>query len=272
MQTESLIRLFFFVILLGGFAFLEYRQPRRPYATPRSRRWPANLGLAALNIGCIYLVFPAAAIGAAMFAQSRGIGLWPMMMMDGQSELGGIALWVGGILCILILDLSIYAQHVIFHKFDILWRLHAAHHADGDMDVTTGLRFHPLEALISMGFKMGVILLIGAPVAAVVIFEILLNGGALFSHSNLRLPAALDRVLRLVIVTPDMHRVHHSVHQREHNSNFGFFIAFWDRAFKTYTPQPKDGHDAMEIGLKNRQGAARYGLIALLMSPFKRPS
>ena len=175
------------------------------------------------------------------------------------------------LLALLLLDLAIYAQHLLMHHVPLLWRLHSMHHSDTEIDVSTGLRFHPLEILLSMALKMALVAAIGAPVLAVLIFEILLNATSLFNHANLRLPAGLDRVLRLVVVTPDMHRVHHSWHRDETNSNFGFNLPWWDRLFGTYTAQPRDGHLGMSIGLHDFRHDSEQSLPALLLQPWRTP-
>ncbi|MDQ6986571.1 MAG: sterol desaturase family protein, partial [Mariprofundaceae bacterium] len=186
-----------------------------------------------------------------------------------EDNWGALALVV---VSVLLLDLLIYAQHVLFHAVPVLWRLHKVHHADQEIDVSTGLRFHPIEILLSMLIKMAAVALIGAPVAAVFLFEIILNGMAMFNHSNVRLPLKLDIWLRRLLVTPDMHRVHHSVHQRETNSNYGFNLSIWDRLFGTYVAQPRDGHDDMRIGLPQFQSGRADSLVDLLKIPFKSDS
>jgi sterol desaturase/sphingolipid hydroxylase (fatty acid hydroxylase superfamily) len=206
------------------------------------------------------LALPLLAIGAALEAGAQGWGLfnqtaWP--------------LWLEGLLAILILDLCVWAQHLVTHKVPLFWRFHRVHHADRDMDVTTGFRFHPVEILASMGLKIGLVYALGPSALAVLVFEILLSGTALFNHANLALPGPLDRVLRLVLVTPDMHRVHHSIHREEHDSNYGFCLSVWDRIFCTHVPQPKAGHDAMTVGLE-WQDERPSRLAWALGLPFRR--
>ena len=255
-----IVRLGTFLSVLAAMAAWEMAGPRRALSSPRSRRWPGNLGLVALDALLLRLLLPAGAVGAALWATSRGMGLchqlsWPY---------GATVL-----LSMLLLDLAIYAQHVLFHAVPMLWRLHMVHHADRDIDVTTGLRFHPGEILLSMLIKMAVVALLGAPVAAVIAFEVTLNAMAMFNHANARLPLALDRWLRRLLVTPDMHRVHHSVRVEEANRNFGFNLSLWDRLFGTYRAQPAAGHAGMTIGLVQYQQAGTQRLGWMLVLPFR---
>ena len=244
MPNEALIRLTVFLALFLVFAALEAFAPRRARVLPRSRRWITNLSITVLNtlaLRALAVALPFLAVGAAVDAWSMGWGLlnrvvWP--------------LWVEIVVAVLVLDFAIWAQHLITHKVPLFWRFHRMHHADRDMDVTTALRFHPVEILASMGLKIALVYALGPQAVAVVVFEVLLNGTAMFNHANLRLPLWLDRVVRLVLVTPDMHRVHHSVDRREHDSNYGFALSVWDRIFRTYVAQPVGGHDAMVVGLQ----------------------
>ncbi|NJM81997.1 MAG: sterol desaturase family protein [Tabrizicola sp.] len=244
MPNEALIRLSVFAALFALFAALETLVPRRARAVPRHGRWFTNLamvGIDALVLRAMAILLPFLAVGAAIDAWRLGWGLfhsidWPF--------------WAEALAAILILDFAIWAQHLITHKVPLFWRFHRVHHADRDFDVTTAVRFHPVEIAASMGLKIGLIYLIGPPALAVLAFEILLNGTALFNHANLWLPRWLDRTLRLVIVTPDMHRIHHSVRREEHDSNFGFALSVWDRIFRTYRAMPEAGHDAMVVGLE----------------------
>lgn len=258
--AEPVIRLGFFLGVLGLMALWELLSPRRPLSIGRLRRWPNNLGLVVVDTALLRLLFPLAAVGTALWAESAGVGL-----------LNSIALpaWVEIAAAFVALDLVIYAQHVVFHKVPVLWRLHRTHHTDLDFDVTTALRFHPIEILISMGVKMATVALLGAPALAVVVFEIVLNAAAMFNHGNVRMPAALDRLVRLAVVTPDMHRVHHSIHSDETDSNYGFALSWWDRLFRTYRPQPRDGHDGMTIGLEIFRTPGDTRLDRLLVQPFK---
>jgi sterol desaturase/sphingolipid hydroxylase (fatty acid hydroxylase superfamily) len=254
------LRLAAFTVILSAMATLEYFIPRRQSSQPKSKRWQTNLGLFLLNIFVLRLIFPLAGSGIAILAASENIGLLNILNPPG---------WISIVLTLIVLDLVIYIQHVTFHKIPWLWRVHRAHHMDLDIDVTTGLRFHPLEILFSMMLKTAVILLLGAPVYGVMLFEIMLNAGSLFSHSNFKLPGFLDRILRSLIVTPDMHRIHHSVHRKETDSNYGTIFSLWDRLFGNYREQPVDGHLDMIIGLeKPREPENCTPLAVLLKSPF----
>ena len=244
MKYELLLRLSVFLSLFVLLAGLEAIAPKRRRVLRRGRRWVTNLSITVLNtlaLRALAVVLPFLAVGAAVDAWSHGWGIlnrvaWP--------------LWVEVLTALLVLDFAIWAQHWLTHKVPLFWRFHRMHHADRDMDVTTALRFHPVEILASMALKIGLIYTLGPQAVAVVLFEILLNGMTLFSHANLRLPAGLDRVVRLVLVTPDMHRVHHSVIRAEHDSNFGFALSVWDRIFGTYRAQPEAGHQDMVVGLQ----------------------
>jgi len=244
MENEATLRLGIFIGLFALFALAETLAPRRVRAQPRVTRWSTNWAITILNtltLRAMAIGLPLLAVGAAADAQAQGWGVlnsldWPP--------------WVEMLIAVLVLDFAIWAQHLVTHKVPLLWRLHRVHHADRDMDVTTAIRFHPVEIALSMLLKIGLVYLLGPSALAVVVFEVLLNGTALFNHANLRLPLPLDRVVRLVLVTPDMHRVHHSIHRAEHDSNYGFALSIWDRMFRTYIPQPRAGHDAMEIGLE----------------------
>jgi sterol desaturase/sphingolipid hydroxylase (fatty acid hydroxylase superfamily) len=240
LNHEPAIRLGCFLGVFAVMAVWELLAPRRRLSQPKARRWFNNLGLVVLNTALLRLVFPLAAVGVAATAQLNGWGLLNQVEMPGWLALAG---------SVVILDGAIYLQHVMFHAVPLFWRLHRVHHADLDFDVTTGSRFHPVEILLSMLIKFAVIVLLGPPLVAVVIFEVLLNATAMFNHSNVRLPASIDALLRAVIVTPDMHRVHHSHLEHETNSNFGFNFSVWDRLFGTYRNQPEEGHEGMVIGI-----------------------
>ena len=263
MQNELLIRLGVFLGLFALFAGLEALAPRRARVLPRSGRWFTNLSIVVLDaaaLRALAILAPLLAVGAAIDAWRQGWGLFNQLGWSVPLEM---------LLAVLILDFAIWAQHLITHKVPVLWRFHRVHHADRDMDVTTGLRFHPVEILASMGLKIGLIYLIGPQAIAVLAFELILNGTALFNHANLRLPLWLDRTLRLVLVTPDMHRVHHSVLRAEHDSNYGFALSIWDRIFGTYIAQPKAGHDAMVVGLTwQNDKPSKLGWSLLL--PFRK--
>ena len=241
MNNEMPIRLGFFFGIFAVMALWEIIAPRRRLQTSKSVRWANNIGLVFFNTLVLRLIFPAAAAGMALFASAQGWGLFNYIEAP---------FWAAVLISVVVLDFFIWLQHVMVHAVPVLWRLHRVHHADLDFDVTTGARFHTLEILLSMLIKFAVILLLGPPVLAVVIFEVVLNATSMFNHSNARLPAGVDRLLRLIVVTPDMHRVHHSVEDDETNSNFGFNLPWWDRLFGTYRAQPRGGHEAMTIGIR----------------------
>lgn len=263
MEHDLLWRLGVFVGLFALFATLEALALRRARSQPRGARWFTNLSIVILDtlaLCALAIALPLLAVGAALDAGRMGWGLfnaldWP--------------LWVEVVMAILILDLAIWAQHLVTHKVPILWRFHRVHHADRDFDVTTALRFHPVEILASMMLKIGLVYLLGPAALAVLLFEIILNGTAMFNHSNLRLPLWLDRALRLVLVTPDVHRVHHSIHRHEHDSNYGFALSVWDRMFRTYRPKPEAGQEQMTVGLEwQDEKPSRLGWA--LMLPFRK--
>ncbi len=259
-DQETVIRLGSFAAVFVAMALWERLAPRRAPTVSTALRWVNNLGLLLLNTVLLRLLFPAAAVGLAYSAQVNGLGLFNLLDWP---------YWLEVIVAVLLLDLAIYLQHVAMHHVPLLWRLHRVHHADLDFDLTTGSRFHSIEILASMLIKWGVILLLGPALLAVLIFEVLLNCMAIFNHANVSLPAWLDRRLRLLLVTPDMHRVHHSVLRRETDSNFGFNLSLWDRMFKTYVDQPERGHDAMTIGIngfRNEREVER--LPGMLKLPF----
>jgi sterol desaturase/sphingolipid hydroxylase (fatty acid hydroxylase superfamily) len=264
-RTELLIRVGAAFGVFAVMALWEIRAPRRVLALGRLKRWPSNFALVVVYGLLERLLIPAAAVGTAAIAAQRGWGLLNMTSL-------GIGVWPGwlaGLIAFAALDLAIYAQHVAFHKMPLLWRLHRMHHADLDIDVSTGLRFHPFEILLSLVFKMAVVALLGAPVPAVVAFEVVLNATSMFNHSNAAMPAWLDRAVRLFVVTPDMHRVHHSIARHETDSNFGFNLPWWDRLFGTYRPQPDAGHQGMTIGLEVFRDPAEARLDRLLSQPFR---
>lgn len=260
LANEPLIRLAVFVGVLTLMAGLEALFPRRQRAAGRWLRWPNNLGVVVVDSLIVRILFPTAAVGIALAMEGRGVGLLPWL---------GIPQPLAILFAIVVLDFAIYLQHVMFHAVPLLWRLHRMHHADLDFDVTTGLRFHPVEIVLSMVIKLMVVVALGAPAVAVLIFEVLLNATAMFNHANLRLPGWVDRALRLVLVTPDMHRVHHSVVPRETNSNFGFNLAVWDRIFGTYRAQPAAGHDAMTIGIQQFRDPRELRLDRMLTQPLR---
>ncbi len=256
--NEPAVRLGVFGGVFAAMALWEFLAPGRAQALGRMVRWPNNFGVAALNALLVRLLFPAAAVGFAYYAQARGWGFFNLV---------DASVWVAIVASVLLLDLAIYGQHVLFHAVPVFWRLHRMHHADTEFDVTTGLRFHPVEILLSMGIKFVVVLALGAPPMAVLIFEVVLNASSLFNHGNVRLPGALDRVVRWLLVTPDMHRVHHSVRREETDSNFGFNVPWWDRIFGTYCAQPADGHDGMTIGIPDFRDPREAWLDRMLVQP-----
>lgn len=244
MENEALIRLSIFLGLFVILATLETVSPRRVRSQTRRARWVTNWGVTLLNtitLRALAFALPLLAVGAAIDAEAQGWGLFNYLSLP---------LWIEVVLVVLILDFAIWLQHLITHKVPLLWRLHRVHHADVDMDVTTAIRFHPIEIALSMLLKIGLVYILGPAAMAVILFEIILNGTAMFNHSNLALPKWLDRPLRRVLVTPDMHRVHHSVHRHEHDSNYGFSLSIWDRLFGTYIAQPAAGHEDMQVGLE----------------------
>lgn len=260
---EIPIRLGAFTAVLTLMALWETLAPRRRWHHPRPLRWLNNLGLALLNNLLARALFPMAAVGVAAFTERYGWGLLALTSLPA---------WGRVILSVVALDLVIYLQHVMFHALPTLWRLHRVHHADVDFDVTTGIRFHPLEILLSLGIKAAAVLLLGAPVAAVIVFEVLLNATAMFNHGNVRLPRKLDRILRWWVVTPDMHRVHHSVADDEANCNFGFNLPWWDRLLGTYRDQPRRGHEVMTLGIHGiRRRRQVLWLPRMLLLPFNAP-
>ena len=257
---EPYIRLGAFGGVFAVMALWELIGPRRIQSIGRGWRWPNNLGVVVANTLVVRLVFPTTAVGLALLAETRGWGLFNLMAFPA---------WVGVVSSVVVLDLAIYLQHVLFHAVPSLWRLHRMHHADLEFDVTTGLRFHPIEILLSMIIKFTVVAALGAPALAVLIFEVLLNATSMFNHGNVCIPTGLDRVLRWIVVTPDMHRVHHSILSRETNSNFGFNMPWWDRLFGTYQAQPAAGHDGMTIGIEQFREPRELGLDRMLLQPFR---
>jgi len=261
LANEPLIRVGFFVGIFLGMALWEILAPRRPLSTAKTVRWGSNLGIVVLNTVVLRLLFPAAAVGMAFFAGEQGWGIFNYY---------AVPYWLAVVVSVIVLDFVVWLQHIMVHAIPLFWRLHRMHHADLDFDVTTGARFHPLEIILSMLIKFSAIVVLGPPVVAVVIFEVLLNATAMFNHGNIRLPLKLDRVLRWFVVTPDMHRVHHSVEDDEANSNFGFNLPWWDRLFGTYRDQPRGGHDGMTIGIRKfREPQQVSWLNGMLILPFK---
>ncbi len=263
--SEPAIRLICFGAIFAALAFFEIWSPRLEREEFRvalkTKRWITNLSILLISSLALRLIFPLAAVGTAIWAQGKGYGLFPLIGLEGL---------VAGLLAFVILDFSIWLEHVASHKVPLFWRIHRMHHADTGFDVTTALRFHPIEIVLSILWKALVITALGAPPLAVLVFEIVLNGSSMFNHANINLPPRIDRALRKIIVTPDMHRVHHSILPRETNSNYGFNFAFWDRIFGTYNAQPAAGHNEMEIGLPLSRRGQPANLIWSLLLPFRR--
>lgn len=257
----QIIRPAIFFGLLVLFAVIEFLLPRRQLKPIKTRRWITNILIILIDSAVVKLLFKSAAIGVAIWAANSGYGLFNMVAAP---------YWLAFLVSFLVLDFSIWFTHLLSHKIPILWKIHRMHHSDVDIDASTGIRFHPFEIVLSMLWKFFVVILLGAPWEAVLIFEIVLNGTALFNHANIKLPLAFDKILRLAIVTPDMHRVHHSIIAEEHNTNYGFNLSIWDRIFSTYTDQPKHGHDDMTIGLEQWQDDKPSRIDWTLMVPFKK--
>ncbi|MBQ0818202.1 MAG: sterol desaturase family protein [Methyloceanibacter sp.] len=265
-QGDDLLRFAVFAGVFLVMAAVEFFWPKRKLIASKGRRWLTNIGISVTAGVLIRLmataIVPIAAVAVAFYAEDHQIGLlnhapWPA--------------WVKVAVSLVLLDLAIWAQHLASHKIPVLWRLHKVHHADRDIDVTTAVRFHPIEIGLSMLWKIVVVLVLGAPPLAVFLFEVILNACAMFNHANVALPGWADAILRLVVVTPDMHRVHHSVRRREHDSNYGFNLSLWDRLFRTYTAQPEGGHQGMTIGLNTYQNEEPSKLGWSLVLPFRRP-
>ena len=260
---EPEVRLAFLFSILAIMAAWEVAAPRRRQDIPRLLRWSNNLGVVVIDTVLVRMAFPVLAVGMASLAVERDWGLLNTFQVPG---------WIAFLVSLLLFDLAIYLQHVMFHAVPALWRLHRMHHADLEFDVTTGLRFHPLEILISMGIKLGLVAVFGPPAVAVLVFEVLLNGTSMFNHSNIRLPLRVDRFLRLIVVTPDMHRVHHSILPTETNSNFGFNLPWWDRLMGTYRAQPREGHEGMTIGIEQFRTPRDLWLDRMLIQPLRGPA
>jgi sterol desaturase/sphingolipid hydroxylase (fatty acid hydroxylase superfamily) len=260
MTDGPLIRLCAFVAVLLAMAAWETLAPRRKRTVGRATRWPSNIGVVMVNTALLRLILPAGAVGFALLCAERGWGFFNAVRTPS---------WLAIVLSIVLLDLVIYLQHVMFHAVPILWRVHRMHHSDLDFDVTTGIRFHPVEIVISMGIKLGAVALFGTPAAGVLAFEVLLNATSMFNHSNIDIPTGRDAILRMFAVTPDMHRVHHSIVVRETNSNFGFNLPWWDRLLGTYRAQPEAGHDAMTIGIEQFREARELRLDRMLTQPWR---
>jgi sterol desaturase/sphingolipid hydroxylase (fatty acid hydroxylase superfamily) len=257
---EPIVRLAAFAGVFVLMAAWELMGPRRKQSVGRTWRWPNNLGVMVVDTLLVRILFPTAAVGLALVAEARSFGLFNVIAFPW---------WIGVVLSVVILDLAIYLQHVLFHAVPALWRLHRMHHADLDIDVTTGLRFHPIEIVLSILIKFAVVAVLGPPAIAVLIFEVLLNATSMFNHSNVCIPEGIDRVLRWFVVTPDMHRIHHSILSRETNSNFGFNLPWWDHLLGTYRAQPVAGHEGMTIGIEQFRDSRELRLDRMLLQPFR---
>jgi len=260
---EPIVRLSAFIAIFMTIALWEAAAPCRKRSYPRFKRWPSNVAIVVLNTVLLRILLPSGAVGLALLAEKRGWGLLNNL---------AVPTWATLIASVVLLDLAIYLQHVMFHAVPAFWRVHRMHHADLDFDVTTGARFHPIEIVLSMLIKLGLVVALGAPALGVLIFEVLLNATSMFNHGNVRLPAPLDRYLRWFVVTPDMHRVHHSIVVGETNSNFGFNLPWWDRLLGTYRDQPAAGHDAMTIGIEQFRDGRELWLDRMLLQPFRGPA
>lgn len=264
-MSEPAIRLVCFGVIFSTLALYEIWSPRLERdefrAALKTRRWITNIAILVISSLALRLIFPLAAVGTAIWAQGKGYGLFPALGLDALAA---------GLIAFLLLDFAIWLEHVASHKIPLFWRIHRMHHADTGFDVTTALRFHPIEIVLSMFWKALIIIALGAPPLAVLVFEIVLNGSSMFNHANINLPPRIDLVLRKIIVTPDMHRVHHSIERRETDSNYGFNFAFWDRLFHTYNAQPAAGDDEIEIGLPLSRLGQPANLLWSLLLPFRR--
>jgi sterol desaturase/sphingolipid hydroxylase (fatty acid hydroxylase superfamily) len=259
-SLEIVVRVGCYGVVFAAMALWEWLAPRRHLIAGRKPRWPGNLGILAVDILAVRLLVPTTAVGVAVIAAQKGWGLLALIGLPG---------WAAILAGVIALDLVIYLQHVVFHHVPVLWRLHRMHHADVDIDVTTGVRFHPLEILISLGIKIAAVAVLGVPAVAVLIFEVLLNATAMFNHSNVALPPALDRLARWIVVTPQMHQVHHSVVRAETDSNFGFNLPWWDRLFGTYRAEPAAGEANVVIGLPIFRDVSERRIMRLLTQPFR---
>jgi sterol desaturase/sphingolipid hydroxylase (fatty acid hydroxylase superfamily) len=259
-SLEIAIRVSCYAVVFAAMALWEWWAPRRRLSAGRRSRWPGNLGILAVDIAAVRLLVPATAVGVALIAGAHGWGLFHLLALPA---------WAAIPLGVVALDLVIYTQHIVFHHVPVLWRVHRMHHADVDIDVTTGVRFHPIEILLSLAIKIAAVAALGVPAVAVLIFEVLLNATSMFNHSNVALPPRLDRLARWIMVTPQMHQVHHSIRREETDSNFGFNLSWWDRLFGTYRAQPAVGEAGMTIGLGEFRNPREVRLDRLLTQPFR---
>ena len=260
-ENETQIRLVAFISVFAVMAIWELIAPYRRLRYTKLQRWPHQLLLIIINSVILKLVFPIAAVGIALWAAGEGVGLMNVFSLDP---------WISIPVSIALLDLAIYAQHRVAHRWVWFWRIHRTHHIDTDFDLTTGLRFHPIEMVISMLYKMFVIVFLGAPAIGVILFEIILSGSSLFNHSNINLPKSIEPITRRLIVTPEMHRIHHSTLADEHNSNYGFFLSCWDRLFHSYTFQASNDDQTMPIGLEMMREPEDRRIDRIIMIPFRR--
>jgi sterol desaturase/sphingolipid hydroxylase (fatty acid hydroxylase superfamily) len=259
-SVEIAVRVGGSAVVFAGMALWEWLAPRRHMIAGRARRWPGNLGILAVDIAAVRLLAPTALVGVALIFTRHGWGLFPVL---------GLPAWAALLLGVIALDLTIYLQHVMFHHVPLLWRVHRMHHADIDIDLTTGVRFHPFEILLSLAIKMAAVAALGVPALGVLVFEALLNATSIFNHSNVALPPRLDAIVRWIVVTPQMHQVHHSIDRQETDSNFGFNLPWWDRAFGTYRAKPEAGEHAMIVGLPIFRDVKELGFLRLLTQPFR---
>jgi sterol desaturase/sphingolipid hydroxylase (fatty acid hydroxylase superfamily) len=259
-SLEIVIRVGGAAVVFAAMALWEWFAPCRKLSIGRSPRWLGNLGILAIDVIAVRLLVPTAAVGVALIAAERGWGLFPLL---------GLPAWAAIVAGVIALDLVIYTQHYVFHHVPALWRLHRMHHADLDIDVTTGVRFHPLEILLSLAIKMAAVVALGVPAIAVLVFEVLLNATSMFNHSNVALPPRLDVIARWIVVTPQMHQVHHSIERAETDSNFGFNLPWWDRLFGTYCAKPAAGEQGMTVGLPIFRDMAELRIVRLLTQPFR---
>ncbi len=260
-SVEIAVRVGSSAAVFAGMALWETFAPRRRLTLGRRPRWPGNLGILATDIIAVRLLVPTAAVGVALIAAAHGWGLFRLLALPA---------WAAIPISVIALDLVIYIQHVVFHHVPVLWRIHRMHHADLDIDVTTGVRFHPLEILLSLAIKMAAVLALGVPALAVLIFEVLLNATSIFNHGNVALPARVEPIARWIVVTPQMHQVHHSIERAETDSNFGFNLPWWDRLFGTYRAKAAAGEERMTIGLPMFRNAAELQIVRLLTQPFRK--
>lgn len=261
LQEEASLRIGAFLVVLCVMAMIESLLPTRNRLFSRLERWPQNLGIVVVDTAFMRLVLPLLAVDVALAAEARGAGLFNFLELSGVFQI---------FLSIVLLDLVVYWQHRVFHRIPVLWRLHRVHHTDRDFDTTTALRFHPFEIVLSMAVKMAVVLIFGVPAVAVILFEVVLNAMALFNHSNISLSLRLEPWFRRIVVTPDMHRIHHSIHREEFDTNFGFNLSLWDRMFSSYCEEPRDGHEGMMIGQPDHQSIETRSLVFMLMLPFRK--